>query len=172
MFPFDIIHPVVGKASVEINKPVQDVFRFVGERFFDNYPRWAAEVSEVIPLTGQNVFEGAKAKQIRQEEHGETIESILEVSEFEPFKKMTLKVVNAPFRNTYQFSTKNDKDVTKLEYSFEILELEPFMWPFEKMIRTAAQEGTENTVANIKNLMAENTLKAKRLAKKSRILSS
>lgn len=68
---------------------------------------------------------------------------------------MTLTGVGAPFRCTYQFSGKEGKDVTKLEFSFEILELEPFMWPFEHSIRTAIEEGAEHTVENIKNLMAD-----------------
>jgi Polyketide cyclase / dehydrase and lipid transport len=152
MYPFDVSHPVVGKASVEINKPVNEVFRFVGEHFFDNYPKWALEVSEFNPLTGKSVFVGAKAKQIRQDQDG-TVESILEVSEFEPPQKVSLTAVDAPFRNTYQFSAKAGQDVTELEYSFEILELEPLMWPFENAIRAAIKEGAEHTAENIKILM-------------------
>jgi Polyketide cyclase / dehydrase and lipid transport len=152
MYHFDVSQPVAGKASIEINKPVTEVFRFVGEKFFDNYPKWALEVSDFKPLTGTDVFVGAKAQQTRLEED-QKVESVLEVSEFEPPKKVTLTGVGAPFRCTYQFSGKEGKDVTKLEFSFEILELEPFMWPFEHSIRTAIEEGAENTVENIKNLM-------------------
>jgi len=39
--------PVVGKASAIIRKPVDDVFRFIGEEFFENYPRWSPEVKEL-----------------------------------------------------------------------------------------------------------------------------
>ncbi|MEQ1666458.1 MAG: SRPBCC family protein [Bdellovibrionales bacterium] len=151
---FDISRPVVGKASIEINKSVTYVFRFVGENFFDNYPKWALEVSEFKPLTGQTIFVGAKAQQTRLEQ-GQKVESVFEVSEFEPPQKVTLKGVDAPFRNTYQFSSHVGKDHTELEFSFEILELEIFMRPFEKLIRMAIEEGAENTVANIKNLIAE-----------------
>jgi hypothetical protein len=154
MFPFYFSHPVVGKASVEINMPVNDVFRFVGEEFFENYPKWMPEVSEFNPLTGTKVFVGAKAKQIHKEQ-GRKVESVLEILEFDPLQKVTLTTVGAPFRNTYQFSGKEGEDVTKLEFSFEILKLEPFMWPFEKTIRMAIEEGVENTVENIKSLMDE-----------------
>ena len=151
---FDISRPVVGKASIEINKPVTYVFHFVGENFFDNYPKWALEVSEFKPLTGQTIFVGAKAQQTRLEQ-GQKVESVFEVSEFQPPQKVTLKGVDAPFRNTYQFSGPVGEDFTELEFSFEILELEIFMRPFEKLIRMAIEEGAENTVANIKNLIAE-----------------
>jgi hypothetical protein len=154
MFPFDISHPIVGKASVEINKSVDRVFHFVGERFFDNYPKWALEVSEFKPLTGDDVFVGAKAEQTRQEQ-GQKVRSVLEVSEFEPPQKVTLIGVDAPIRNTYQFYEHGRKDLTKLEYSFELMELELYMWPFEKLIRYAIEEGAENTVKNIRNLLTD-----------------
>ena len=81
MFPFDVPHPVIGKASIEIHKPVDAVFNFVGEHFFDNYPKWARDVLEFNSLTGKGVFVGAKAQQIRQDQD-EKVESVLEVSEF------------------------------------------------------------------------------------------
>jgi hypothetical protein len=152
--PFDISLPIVGKASVKINKPISDVFRFVGEKFFENYPKWALEVSEFKPLNGPDIFVGARAKQTRLEQ-GQKIESIFEISEFEPLKKLTLTGMDAPFRNTYQFSTRDGQYVTGLEYTFEILEVELFMRPFEKLIRTAIEEGAENTVTNIKNLLED-----------------
>ncbi len=153
MHPFDISKPVVGKASIEINKPRKYVFGFVAERFFDHYPKWALEVSEFKPLTGTAVFVGAKAQQMRVE-HGQKVASVFEVSEFEPPQKVTLTGVNQPFRNTYQFNGLDDKDSTELEFFFEILELELFMRPFEKLIRVAIEEGAETTVMNIKNLLS------------------
>ncbi|MEQ1546609.1 hypothetical protein [Methyloglobulus sp.] len=154
MYPFDISRPVMGKASIEINKPVTYVFCFVGKHFFDNYPKWAVEVSEFKPLTGTDIFVGARAQQTRIEQ-GQKIESIFEVSEFEMFKKMTLIGVDAQFRNTYHFLGRDDQDLTELEFSFELLELELFMRPFEKLIRMSIEEGAENTVENIKNLLAD-----------------
>ena len=154
MYPFDISRPVIGKASIEINKPITFVFCFVGKRFFDNYPKWAVEVSEFKPLTGKNIFVGARAQKTRIEQ-GKKIESIFEVSEFEALKKMTFIGVDAKFRNTYHFLARDDKDLTELEFSFELLELDLFMRPFEKLIRMSIEEGAENTVENIKNLLAD-----------------
>lgn len=151
---FDTSRPVTGKASIKINKPVTYVFCFVGENFFDNYPKWAPEVSEFKALTGTKIFIGAKAQQTRLEQ-GQKVESVFEVSEFQPPQKMTLSGVDAPFRNTYQLTNQEGQDLTELEFSFEILELEIFMRPFEKLIRIAIEEGAENTVVNIKNLIAD-----------------
>ncbi len=154
MNPFYNPRPVVGKASVEINKPIAHVFFFVGEKFFDNYPKWALEVSDFKPLTGTDMHVGAKAQQTRLEQ-GQNVETTFEVSELQPPQKVTLTGLDAPFRNTYQLSGSNDKDITELEFSFEILELEIFMRPFEKLIRMAIEEGAENTVINIKNLLVK-----------------
>ncbi len=68
-FPFDSSRPVAGEASIDIDKPINEVFSFIGEHFFDNYPKWAQEVVEFEPLDGKQVFVGAKAKQIRKD-HG------------------------------------------------------------------------------------------------------
>ena len=42
---------------------------------------------------------------------------------------------------------------TRLTFRFELLELEVFMRPFQKLIRSAIEDGTETTVENIKNLI-------------------
>ena len=152
---FDTTKPVIGKAVIEISKPVDYVFIFVGERFFDNYPKWALEVSVFKPLDGNEVFVGAKAQQIRMEQ-GQEVESVFEVTEYEPAKTFTLMGVELPYRNTYRFTGNNQQNLTELEFAFELLELDLFMRPFEKLIRMAIEEGAENTVANIKNLISDN----------------
>ncbi len=42
---------------------------------------------------------------------------------------------------------------TRLTFRFELTEIEVFMRPFQKLIRTAIEDGAENTVENIKNLI-------------------
>ena len=68
---------------------------------------------------------------------------------------MTLVGVDSQFRNTYNFLAKEEDNLTDLEFCFELLELELFMRPFEKLIRMAIEEGAENTVANIRNLLTD-----------------
>ncbi|MDD5272538.1 MAG: hypothetical protein PHU14_07455 [Methylovulum sp.] len=154
MFPFDVNKPVVGKASILINKPNTDIFVFIGERFFENYPKWALEVSEFQPLNGLNVFVGAKAEQLRRDQ-GQEIKSVFEITEFYPFIKLAFKGITAPYLNTYYLESADTEGSTVLTFSFSLLELELFMRPFEKLIRTAIEEGAENTVANIKQLLSD-----------------
>ena len=90
-----------------------------------------------------------------RKDQGQEIHSIFEITDSQPFKKISFKGITQPYRNTYLFEIENNQDSTLLTFSFELLELELFMRPFEKLIRTAIEEGAENTVENIKNLVSD-----------------
>ena len=152
-FPFDLSKPVVGEASIEINKPVHNVFSYIGEHFFDNYPKWSVEVVEFEPLDGKEVFIGAKAKQVRKD-NGAEVESVFEITDYQPSIKLIFKGLTEPYQHSYLLESSEHKQPTRLTFRFELLELEVFMRPFEKLIRSAIEEGAENTVENIKNLIA------------------
>jgi len=151
--PFDTNKPVSGEARVEIDKPIAEVFSFVGEHFFENYPKWAEEIVEFEPLDGGDVFVGAKAKQVRKDNNTE-IESVFEIADYQPEQKLVLRGLTQPYRQSYLLEAAEHKKPTSLTFRFELLELEVFMRPFEKLIRYAIEDGAENTVENIKNLIA------------------
>lgn len=150
--PFDLSKPLGGEASINFDNPMDQVFRFIGEKFFENYPKWALEVSEFEPLDGLQVFIGARAKQIRND-NGTEVESVFAVTEYEPASKLIVQGVNAPYKQYYLMASDNHEQATRLTFRFELLDLEIFMRPFEKLIRYAIEEGAENTVNNIKNLL-------------------
>lgn len=151
-FPFDSAKPVAGEASIDIDESIQRVFSYIGEHFFKNYPKWAPEVVKFEPLDGNEVFVGAKAKQVRNDNGGE-VESIFEITDFNPNFKLIFQGLTAPYRHSYLLENGNTKQSTRLTFRFELLELEVFMRPFEKLIRSAIEEGAENTVDNIKNII-------------------
>jgi hypothetical protein len=150
--PFDLSRPVSGEASVELDYSQQQVFDFVGENFFDNYPKWALEVHEFEPLDGDKMFVGAKAKQIRMDNDVLT-ESIFEVSEYKPDETITIEGLNAPYKQQYLISPALNGQGSFLTFRFELTELEMFMRPFQKLIRFAIEEGADNTVNNIRQLL-------------------
>lgn len=151
--PYDTTKPIAGEASVEIDKPTQYVFDYIGVNFFENYPKWAEEVIEFEPLNGKEVFVGAKAKQVRQD-NGENIESIFEIIEYQSNCKLIFQGVSAPYRNSYLVEDNKQPSSTRLTFRFELLEIEIFMRPFQKLIRTAIEDGAETIVDNLKNLLA------------------
>ncbi|MBL6986505.1 MAG: SRPBCC family protein [Methylobacter sp.] len=152
-FPFDSSKPVVGEAVIDINHSIHEVFSFIGERFFDNYPKWALEVVEFEPMDGKEVFVGAKAKQVRNDS-GAAVESVFEITDYQPPATLIFKGLTAPYRHSYLLESSEQNPPTRLTFRFELLEIEVFMRPFEKLIRSAIEEGAENTVENIKNLIA------------------
>lgn len=151
--PFDSSKPVAGEATVEIDKSIDDVFSFVGKDFFENYPKWAVEVTDFEPLDGNEIFIGAKARQFRHD-NGTGVESIFEITDYKPDRQLILEGLNEPYRQSYLMESQVEKSRTQLTFRFELLELEVFMRPFQKLIRTAIEDGAENTVENIRHLIA------------------
>ncbi len=150
--PFDSSSPVIGEATIDIDKNIHDVFLYVGENFFENFPKWAIEVEEFEVLDSSKVFVGAKAKQIRRD-NGQKVESIFEITDFHPDSTLVFKGISAPYRHSYLLVCDEENNPTHLTFRFELLELDVFMRPFQKLIRYAIEEGAENTVENIKNLI-------------------
>lgn len=149
--PFNLPKAVTAEASVEINKPIATVFSYIAEQFFQNYPKWAQEVLELHPLDGEKTFVGAKGKQIR-ENNGTKVESVFAITEYQPNLKFTFQGLDEPYRHCYLLESQTEQ-LTRLTFQFELLELEIFMRPFEKLIRTAIEDGAENTANTIKNLL-------------------
>ncbi|MBU2569238.1 MAG: hypothetical protein KJ725_04250 [Gammaproteobacteria bacterium] len=152
MFAFDLSKPLIGKADIGLEKTVADVFDYVGFHFFDNYPKWALEVIEFEVLQEQPIGVGSRAKQVRIEQ-GQKVESTFEITEFMPLQKFALESVNQEFREVYTFKENEESDFTRLEISFELLHVDFFMRPFEKLIRVAIEEGLQNSLENILTLL-------------------
>ena len=152
MFTFDLSKSVIGKASIKIERPVHQVFDYVAVNFFRNYPQWAPEVAEFKPINDNPMRVGALARQTRIDQ-GQRIESTFEITALQENELLVLNGLSAPYRNSYHFQAIHNNEETLLTFSFELLELEIFMRPFEKLIRTAIEEGAQNTVQNIRNLL-------------------
>lgn len=146
--------PVVAKASTIIRKPVEDVFNFIGEGFFDNYPKWSPEVVELRPLSDDGPLHvGTMAWQVRID-HGHRTESTFKVTDLQPNKRISFSGVSSAYYCTYDLETiDTPASSTRVAFTFELPELEMFMRPFEKLIRVAVQEGAERTVKNLKGLI-------------------
>lgn len=148
--PFELSRTIAGEAGVDLDAPIQQAFAFIGEQFFSNYPKWAVEVTDFEVLDDAQICVGAKAKQIRHD-NGNATESVFEITEFQPPEKLVLQGLSAPYKQSYLLS--ENIQGSRLTFRFELLELEVFMRPFEKLIRYAIEEGAENTTANIKQLL-------------------
>jgi hypothetical protein len=154
MLSFGTSKQVSGEASIVIKANSKDTFNFIAENFFLNYRKWAPEVIELEALDGDKVFLGAKGRQVR-EDNDSLVESVFEITEYSPHSKFSIQGLSTPYKQTYQINSEEGlDDKTNLTFKFDLLEIEIFMRPFEKLIRVAIEEGAENTVEKIRDLLS------------------
>lgn len=152
MFGLGESPPVIAKASIVINRPTDEVFQFIGENFFENYPRWSPEVQELKQITPGEVRVGTRARQVRIDQ-GHRSESIFAVTRLVPGQRVCFEGISSPFRCDYEMRPNAPESSTRVTFTFEFPKLELFMRPFEKLIRVVVQEGAERTVRNLKHLI-------------------
>tara|TARA_B100000686_G_scaffold330800_1_gene393542 strand:+ start:4214 stop:4687 length:474 start_codon:yes stop_codon:yes gene_type:complete len=152
MFSLNKNTPVLAKADIKIHSPCNKVFSFVGTDFIKNYPKWSPEVVDLQQLTTGPVKVGTMCRQVRIDQ-GRKSESTFKVTIFQPGKRICFEGVSNPYRCDYALKSGNPQLESNISFTFELLSLELFMRPFEKLIRAAVQDGTEKTVRNIKKLI-------------------
>ncbi len=146
---------IAAKADVLIFQKVEQVYRFVAVDLIANYPRWSAEVMELTPLSSGPVQPGFRARQVRVDK-GHKTESIFEVTDMDPLKRICFKGVTAGYLCLYEFE--NLSPSTHLTFTFELHQIEGRMRPFEKLIRIALQDGAKQTVRKLKLLIEKEML--------------
>lgn len=145
--------PVVGKASAVIKCPIEEVYSFIGDGFFENYPKWSPEVVELKSLSNGPLSVGTMARQVRVD-HGHKSQSTFKVTQLVRNKKLSFSGVSNSYNCTYEFEeTSEGSSSTNVSFTFELPELEMFMRPFEKLVRIAVQDGAVRTVKNLKGLL-------------------
>ncbi len=145
--------PVIGKASVVVDVPREQIFQFVGESFFENYPRWSPEVIKLEAVKGEGIALGNVMRQVRVD-HGHKSESTFKVAELDPPHKLVFEGVSNAYRCIYEFEEEGELgEATRLSFTFVFPELEMMLRPFEKLVRVAVQEGASRTARNLKGLI-------------------
>lgn len=144
--------PVVGKAHTIVECPANEIFQYLGEGLFENYPKWSPEVKELEQITPGPVKLGTEGRQVRVDQ-GRRTESKFKVSTYEPGVRLALIGISDSYRCTYELQAINPGNSTKLTFSFELLEILPIMRPLEGLIRVTIKDGSERTVQNIKRLV-------------------
>ncbi|MBA4142117.1 MAG: SRPBCC family protein [Nitrosospira sp.] len=151
MFGLGTKEPVIAKASIAIDCPAGEVFEYLSDGFFENYPRWSPEVVELERLTEGPLKLGTLARQVRVDQ-GRRTETRFKINVYEPGKRVGFTGVSDPFCCTYELREMDSGKSAHLVFIFELSEIQMFMRPFEKLIRVVVQEGAERTVRNLKRL--------------------
>ena len=158
-FSFDTSTPVSGGACTVIEADPKEVFEFIADDFFNNYPKWAPEVIELEALECNKVCVGVKGRQVRQDDEA-LVESVFEIVEYDPHNSFVFQGINPPYKNTYITESQENGKQTRLTFQFDLLEIDVFMRPFVKLIRIAIEDGAEATVEKIKELVVNKTAKS------------
>jgi hypothetical protein len=145
--------PVAGQADDVVKCSIAKAYDYIGQRFFENYRKWCPQIVELKELSEPPVHLGTKGKQVTRD-RGIESESTFEVSKFDPVSRFEIKGVSEPFRSEYELTSEGD-GVTRVSFTFELLQLDLAMRPFQKLIRTALQDGAIQTIENIKALLEE-----------------
>jgi hypothetical protein len=141
-----------GTGSIVINQPVDKVFNFIAVDFFDNYPRWSPEVQELELLSTPPIQLNSLVRQVRID-NGQRSESTFKITTYKVDQQLVFEGVSNAYRCSYDFASTTPSANTQLTFTFELLKLELFMLPFEKLIHIAVQEGAKRTVKNLKKLL-------------------
>jgi hypothetical protein len=151
MFNLGAKQSVIAKASTLVERSSVDIFRYLGDEFFENYPKWSPEVIELEQITDGPVKLGTMARQVRIDQ-GRRTETRFTINSYEPGKRLGFTGVSDPFRCVYELEEIEPGKSARLTFIFELTEIQMFMRPFEKLIRVVVQEGAERTVRNLKRL--------------------
>lgn len=143
---------VFAKAGITIRSSAEEIFKFIGADFFINYPRWSPEVVDLKLLTPGEVGLGTMARQVRIDQ-GNRSESSFKITVYQPCRRIRFEGVSDPYVCDYALEPDAGGNSTRVVFVFELLRLELYMRPFEKLIRIAIQDGAERTVRNIKHLI-------------------
>ena len=142
--------PLNATASKLIAVPRDALFLMIGDGFLENYRKWSPEVKDLQLLTPLPMQVGSIFRQVRVD-RGHKSDSQFVVSQFEPPARLSFREMGDRYRCSYELeSPDDDSNQTLVTFTFVFPDLEPYMRPFEKLVRIAIQEGASKTVENLK----------------------
>lgn len=140
------------RTSVLINRPVETVYRFVSEDFFENYRKWSPEVVQLEQTSIGPVRTGTTGRQVRRD-RGFRSETVFRVTECVPLRAIGFVSLTKPhFSVRYSFEAA--PQATRLTFSFE-LKPELFMRPLQRALNAAIDSEGRRVVNNIKSLLED-----------------
>jgi uncharacterized protein YndB with AHSA1/START domain len=133
--------------SVVIARPVQDVFRVLTDPTLA--PRWAANAIKGELLTDGPVGIGSRRRAVVKGVLGRTMESVMEVTEFERDRALGLRLISASWggsgRTRYTLTTGGK--ATRIDWMWDMQPgglFKPFDRPFMAMFQRLFQRDLEN----------------------------
>ena len=143
--------------SVTIARPVEDVFAVLTDPTLA--PRWAANAIKGELLTPGQPGVGSRRRAVVKGLFGRTMESVMEVTEFEPGRSLALQLVSASWGGTgrTKYTLTPVAGGTRVDWHWE---MEPggVLKPFGRPLMAVFQRAFQRDVDNLKALMESNAL--------------
>jgi hypothetical protein len=151
MSTFSFSSEIKEEITVSLSKNIAEVFDFIAVHFLDNYLKWSPEVDSI---EGVSAGEFGKDYQFRQVRSDKNIinEAILTVTLYEPYHHFAYANLNDHYSCHYIFEDVQGLS-TNFTFIFHFEEIDIMMRPFAKVIRSAIQEGIQQTANNIKQII-------------------
>lgn len=143
--------PIAAEMSATVEQDQTKVFEFIADNFHENYQRWMTDVVELEPLDGIPLRKGSRVRQVRLENE-EPVTSTFEVLEFQKSDLFSFQGIDMPYKQIYRIESLGPSK-SHVTFRFELLEVELFMRPFVKLLRSAISEGVETTVLTLTSLL-------------------
>jgi hypothetical protein len=136
--------------SILIRRRVEDVYRFVATDFFENYPRWSAEVCELEKLSCGPMRVGVVGRQVRSD-GGYRSEARFQVTHYTPLLELRFASMTKPhFEVHYRFEPVACD--TRLTFIFN-LELPFLIHPLRHRVAEFVKRGGSRVLVNLKILL-------------------
>jgi carbon monoxide dehydrogenase subunit G len=143
------------ESSILIHRPIEDVFKYIADDFFENFRKWDAAVLKLektspspvgIDTTGWQVMKG----------DGWEAETDFRVTDYDPNRKFSITGTGKPyFKNSYTFEPIDDG--TKIFYASEF-SLDGIAKLFEPLMKGAIKKASQEYVDNLKQLLEDSVL--------------
>ena len=144
------------QSQIVIKRSVEDVFSFVSDGFFQNYPKWSPEVVRLERLSSGSVGLGTAARQVRIDGGRRTV-STFKVNEYEQLRTSSFVSTSLPhFSARYGVEPMKGKGSTRLTFTFE-LNPQRLIRPFERLVAGAVRAGSNRVVHQLKRLLESDT---------------
>ena len=134
-------------ASIQINKPVAEVWKFVGADYVQNHPKFDPRCKSTELTPPGPLAKGSKGREVRREGT-----YTFEVTEFEPDKRLAFKTTSGPSDFVGSFSVAPANGGTALTIDFQV-QFRGFMRLMAPMIGGSLRKETASTAERIKKLL-------------------
>jgi uncharacterized membrane protein len=136
------------QSKVWIHRPVNEVFEFVSNK--ENDPQWQSGLVEVHQAT-EPVGVGTQITEVYSF-IGRKLNGKLEVTEYQPNKKITVKSIGGPFHIQYTYTLDEGNDGTQFTMDME-MQPEGFFALAESIVGANLKRSTDTDLASLKRVL-------------------